>query len=141
MTSSSTLDLPQVSSGAQKRLDLLQDVAALLGTDDPFDFSRFGFIFFEQHVASWHGVFEAQEKEEESAVMLERRKENLVRKAKEYHEELKTILKSMPEAPHITVTRLQEQEKKNKAKEQELRAKRVKIKAFKGLPPVSRHIL
>ena len=42
----------------------------------------------------------------------------------------------MPEAPRITVTRLKEQEKKNRAKEQELKAKRAKIKAFKGLPPV-----
>ena len=40
----------------------------------------------------WDTILEAQEKEKESAVMLERRKEDLVRKAKEYHEELKTLL-------------------------------------------------
>ncbi|KAG5725414.1 hypothetical protein E4T56_gene4170 [Termitomyces sp. T112] len=100
---------------------------------------------YEQRlVEKWNTILETQEKEEESAVILERRKEDLVRKAKEYHEELKTVLKNMPEAPRITVTRLKEQEKKNKTKEQVLRAKRAKIKAFKGLPPnlqLARHDL
>ncbi|KAG6817300.1 hypothetical protein H0H87_010642 [Tephrocybe sp. NHM501043] len=92
--------------------------------------SHLALVRYEQRlVDKWDTTFEDQHKEEESSVMIGRRKEDLMRKAKEYHEELKTIL--------VTVTRLKEQEKKNKTKEQELKAKRVKVKAFKGLPPVS----
>lgn len=42
----------------------------------------------------------------------------------------------MPDAPPVTVSKLTKQQEKNKLKEQELKAKRAKIKAFQGLPPV-----
>ncbi|GLB36766.1 hypothetical protein LshimejAT787_0310530 [Lyophyllum shimeji] len=95
-------------------------------------------------VDKWAMRLEVEQAEGQSAPMLERRKEDLMRKAKEYHEDLKAVLKTMPDAPRVTVTRLTEQENRNKAKEQELKAKRAKIKAFKGLPPnldLARHEL
>lgn len=86
--------------------------------------------------------------------MLERRREALLKKAKEYHKELNTVLvgaysyslslhwrsnhlqENMPDAPPITVTQLTEQQASNKALEQQLKFKRAKIKTFQGLPPV-----
>ncbi|KAF8060811.1 hypothetical protein FPV67DRAFT_1511644 [Lyophyllum atratum] len=172
-----TMDLPQISSNVEKRLDLLVRIAEVLNIEDPYDFSSFSSAVaqlsadslsaqrqlnrlelieyeLETHLAStgheqrlvdkWTTRLKAEQEAGESAAMLERRKEDLVRKAKEYHEELKIVLKTMPDAPRVTVTRLTEQENRNKAKEQELKAKRAKLKAFKGLPPnleLARHEL
>ncbi|KAG5649643.1 hypothetical protein H0H81_002723 [Sphagnurus paluster] len=89
-------------------------------------------------------ALDAEHAKGENAAVLERRREDLVRKAKEYHEELKSILKTMPDAPAVTVSCLTEQQARNRAREQELKAKRAKVKAFKGLPPnieLARHEL
>jgi len=76
-----------------------------------------------------------EEETEESIATLVRRREVLLKKAKEYHKELEALLASMPDAPLITVTQLTKQQEKNRIMEQGLKAKRAKIKAFQGLPP------
>ncbi|KAG6807579.1 hypothetical protein H0H93_001421, partial [Arthromyces matolae] len=127
--SSAITTLSENHLSAQRRLNHLKHIEFELET-------HLSSTNFEQRlVDKWDRVLKEQEKEEENAVTIERRKEHLARKAKEYHKELKALLKTMPEAPRITVTRLKEQEKKNKNKLQELQAKRSKIKAFNGLPP------
>jgi HAUS augmin-like complex subunit 1 len=45
----------------------------------------------------------------------------------------------MPEDSLVTVTDITTQQEINRRKEQELKGKRAKIKAFQGLPPVSFH--
>lgn len=47
----------------------------------------------------------------------------------------------MPDAPPVTVSKLTKQQEKIKSKEQELKTKRAKIKAFQGLPPVRYYYL
>ncbi|KAG6809467.1 hypothetical protein H0H92_016123 [Tricholoma furcatifolium] len=122
--------LSEDSLSVQRLLNRLQFVESELD-------NQLASVRFEQRlVDKWDATLvEAEEEAIEGATMMERRKEDLMRKAKEYHEELKLIQKSTPEPPRVTVTRLKEQEKRNKAMEQELKAKRAKIKAYKGLPP------
>ncbi|KAG6910626.1 hypothetical protein DXG01_009135 [Tephrocybe rancida] len=136
--SSAISQLSEESLSAQRLLNRLQCIQFELQ-------SHLASLRYEQRlVDKWDATLDTQHKDEESAAMIGRRKEDLTRKAKEYHEELKAVLKTMPEAPRITVSRLKEQETRNKAKEQELKAKRAKIKAFKGLPPnldLARHDL
>lgn len=73
----------------------------------------------------------------ETAATLERRRETLIKKAKEYHKELESLLIEEPLQVSTTVSQLFEQKEKNQIRERELKEKRVKIKAFQGLPPVS----
>lgn len=99
----------------------------------------------------------------ETAATLERRREILIKKAKEYHKELESLLVSSffsfllsisissflnpplyhtqkieePLQVSTTVSQLLEQKEKNQIRERELKEKRAKIKAFQGLPPVS----
>ena len=107
----------------------------------------------------------------ETAATLERRRETLIKKAKEYHKELESLLVSHhfqfnflprffnyillfyilsppfsslkteePLQVPITISQLLEQKEKNQIRERELKEKRAKIKAFQGLPPVSKSI-
>ena len=94
----------------------------------------------------------------ETVATLERRRETLIKKAKEYHKELESLLVSSffshlnfnfsfiisyitkieePLQVSTTVSQLLEQKEKNQIRERELKEKRAKIKAFQGLPPVS----
>ncbi|EPQ61231.1 hypothetical protein GLOTRDRAFT_30378 [Gloeophyllum trabeum ATCC 11539] len=50
----------------------------------------------------------------------------------------------MPSTPAVTVSEVMDQRERIRSKEQELKAKRAKIQAFKGLPPnleLARHEL
>jgi len=86
-------------------------------------------------VDKWTTTMEREEETGESIATLERRREGLLKKAKEYHKELDTLLADMPSATPVTVTQLVKQQEKNRLKEQQLQEKRAKIKAFQGLPP------
>ncbi|KAF5376875.1 hypothetical protein D9615_007248 [Tricholomella constricta] len=137
--SSAITQLTTDSLSAQKLLNRLQFIEHELQT-------HLAATRVEQRLlAKWNSALEADRGDEQgSAAMIERRKEDLVRKAKEYHEELKAVLKAMPDTPPVSVARLTEQENRNKTREQELKTKRAKIKAFKGLPPnldLARHEL
>jgi len=80
----------------------------------------------------------------ETAATLERRRETLIKKAKEYHKELESLLIEEPLQVSTTVGQLLEQKEKNQIRERELKEKRAKIKAFQGLPPnleLARHEL
>ncbi|KAF8816606.1 hypothetical protein BYT27DRAFT_7181417 [Phlegmacium glaucopus] len=80
----------------------------------------------------------------ETAPTLERRRETLIKKAKEYHKELESLLVEEPLQVSITVSQLLEQKEKNQVRERELKEKRAKIRAFQGLPPnleLARHEL
>jgi HAUS augmin-like complex subunit 1 len=95
------------------------------------------------------------EQNEETASALERRKDALIKKAKEYQKELDllkvqcyvlsrqflpqttcALQKEIPDEPTVTVTELAAQQERIRKKEQEVKAKKAKIKAFQGLPPV-----
>ncbi|KAF8168502.1 hypothetical protein B0H34DRAFT_685801 [Crassisporium funariophilum] len=80
----------------------------------------------------------------ETAAITERRRETLVKKAKEYHKELESHLVNEPLHISVTVTQYLEQKRRNQAIEQELIEKRAKVRAFQGLPPnleLARHEL
>ncbi|PPQ70634.1 hypothetical protein CVT24_000677 [Panaeolus cyanescens] len=80
----------------------------------------------------------------ESAMMLERRKASVVRKAKEYHRELEILLGSQPLEVPVTLPHYLAQKEKNLQLEKSLKEKRAKIKAFQGLSPnleLARHEL
>ncbi|KDR68792.1 hypothetical protein GALMADRAFT_256644 [Galerina marginata CBS 339.88] len=80
----------------------------------------------------------------ETAATIERRREALVKKAKECHRELETMLAEEPLEISVTVSQLLAQKEKNQAKEREIKEKRTKLKAFQGLPPnleMARHEL
>ncbi|RDB27279.1 hypothetical protein Hypma_004295 [Hypsizygus marmoreus] len=95
-------------------------------------------------IDKWTISLEKDQETGETPAVLERRREGLLKKAKEYHKELTAVMALMPTPPSVTVTRLTEQQSTNKLKEQELKAKRAKVKAFQGLPPnleLARHEL
>ncbi|KAF9455657.1 hypothetical protein BDZ94DRAFT_1230698 [Collybia nuda] len=98
----------------------------------------------QQLIDKWRAEMEREGYGGETSEMLDRRREALLKKAKEYHKELDSLLANMPAAPPVTVSKLTKQQEKNKLKEQELKTKRAKIKAFQGLPPnldLARHEL
>jgi len=88
----------------------------------------------ERLISRWIESLEV-EQNEESASALERRKDALLKKAKEYQKELDLLKKEMPDEPTVTVTELAAQQERIRKKEQEVKAKKAKIKAFQGLPP------
>ncbi|KAG5644132.1 hypothetical protein DXG03_009079 [Asterophora parasitica] len=137
-SSSATTQLTTDAHAAQRLLNRLAYIEHELETH------LAGVRFEERLLDRWNTALETERDEEESPALLERRKEDLVRKAKQYHEELKGVLKMMPDTPPVSVARLTEQEARNKAREAEIKTKRAKIKAFKGLPPnleLARHEL
>ncbi|CAA7266389.1 unnamed protein product [Cyclocybe aegerita] len=80
----------------------------------------------------------------DAASTLERRKEALVKKAKEQHRELEALLVEDKLDIRVSVDKLIAQKEKNLASEKELKENRAKIKAFQGLPPnleLARHEL
>ncbi|KAF9473878.1 hypothetical protein BDN70DRAFT_997414 [Pholiota conissans] len=80
----------------------------------------------------------------ENSATMERRKESLVKKAKEYHKELEALIAQEPLTIPISLAQLMEQKEKNLVKLKELKEKKAKIKTFQGLPPnldLARHEL
>ena len=69
-----------------------------------------------------------------SADLLERRRQTLHKKAKEYTQQLSQITL---EEPSVTISDLRAQETRNRETEERIRVKRAKLEAFQGLPPVS----
>ena len=66
--------------------------------------------------------------------MLERKRQALLKKAREYKHELESI---KLEDPPVTVSDLSAQQDRNKETEERIRQKRTKLNIFQGLPPVS----
>ncbi|KAF5335598.1 hypothetical protein D9758_017269 [Tetrapyrgos nigripes] len=77
----------------------------------------------------------SQTTESDSTEALEQRKQALLKKAREYRNELEDIQSNGVEEPEVTVTDLVEQRERIKTLENRIREKRAKIKVFKGLPP------
>lgn len=96
-----------------------------------------------QLISHWNETIKSGQSSEENTASIERRREVLLKKAKEYHKELEAAMAEMPE-PRVTVTQLIKQQEKNKLLEQEIEIKRAKVAAFQGLPPnleLARHEL
>ncbi|KII86304.1 hypothetical protein PLICRDRAFT_143931 [Plicaturopsis crispa FD-325 SS-3] len=89
----------------------------------------------EQLITKWTDVLQADQETGETASSLERRKEAMIKKAKEYQRELETLKNAMPYEPTVTISDLMAQQARIRQKEQELKVKRAKVKAFQGLPP------
>ncbi|PPQ95762.1 hypothetical protein CVT26_015849, partial [Gymnopilus dilepis] len=80
----------------------------------------------------------------EAATTLERRRESLVKKAKEYHRELEALRTEEPLNAPVTISQYLSQKEKNYALEREIKRKKAKLDAFQGLPPnleLARHEL
>ncbi|KAJ8089013.1 hypothetical protein PM082_014261 [Marasmius tenuissimus] len=75
---------------------------------------------------------EALLSDENSPELLERKRQALLKKAKEYKRELENI---KLEDPPVTVSDLSAQQDRNKETEERIRQKRAKLKVFQGLPP------
>ncbi|KAF9554539.1 hypothetical protein CPC08DRAFT_766654 [Agrocybe pediades] len=80
----------------------------------------------------------------EASTTLERRKDALVKKAKENHRQLEKLQTEEPIDVKVSIGQLLAQKERIQAKAKEIKEKRAKIKAFKGLPPnleLARHEL
>lgn len=98
----------------------------------------------EALIRKWTTALQAQPCSESDVPAMERRRTAVRAKAKEYHEELNTLLDKMPEDPPITVSQLAGSHKQLREKEKILAEKRARVAAFQGLPPnidVARHQL
>ncbi|KAG2001916.1 hypothetical protein CC2G_001517 [Coprinopsis cinerea AmutBmut pab1-1] len=80
---------------------------------------------------------------EESSEDLERRRESLLRSAREYHKELEALI-AQSHPPKVTITALLQQQEKNRKLARDIKDKKAKIRTFQGLPPnleLARHEL
>ncbi|KAF8879963.1 hypothetical protein BD779DRAFT_1550548 [Infundibulicybe gibba] len=84
-------------------------------------------------ISKWTEALDADVRDKESITLMERRREATVRKAKEYHHELEMLLAGMKGPPSITVSDVQKKQAANRIREQELKIKRQKIRAYGGL--------
>ncbi|KZP30273.1 hypothetical protein FIBSPDRAFT_908043 [Athelia psychrophila] len=104
----------------------------------------------EKLINKWQTSIE-QEHARGSTAEMQRKKEALVRKAKEYKKELDALMvdhRHLPclsdvlilpqiqvEEPPVTISQLAAQQERIKKREADIKAKRTKIRAFQGLPP------
>lgn len=99
----------------------------------------------EEYLATkWINTFEDTFEAGNDTSILERQKAALKSKARDYQKELEKVKAQMPSTPAVTVSEVMDQRERIRSKEQELKAKRAKIQAFKGLPPnleLARHEL
>ncbi|TFY59708.1 hypothetical protein EVJ58_g5610 [Rhodofomes roseus] len=120
-----------LSDEAHQYLDLLTDIAELLGVDD---------ISF----SSWKKTITAEPEPHASVSVLERRRAALTAKIKEYQAEEEALKRILPSESSVTVTELATIHKQIKVKDKTLAEKRAKVAAFQGLPPsieLARHEL
>ncbi|KAJ3571966.1 hypothetical protein NP233_g3404 [Leucocoprinus birnbaumii] len=155
---------PDLSEDIIKRSEILAEIANLLGTKDVsfgsiapeidalsdeelqlrVSINRLSFIEDElahgisdlnaTHKVRWKERLGSELFLSETSASIERKRENLIRKAKELNKELATVLEETTESPATTITQLAKQQEKNVRKEQELREKRTKRRAYQGLP-------
>jgi len=91
----------------------------------------------ERLLKKWTEMIQSDQLAGESAATLERRKDVLLKKAEAYRKELDELTAASPK-PLVTVMDLTAQQERIREKEQNLKLKRAKIRAFQGLPPVRR---
>ncbi|TFK47961.1 hypothetical protein OE88DRAFT_1635470 [Heliocybe sulcata] len=92
-------------------------------------------IHEEYLAAKWTKEFKEDLERADSIATIERQKAALVAKAREYHKELEKVMVNLAEESSATISGILDQRERIRKKEQELKAKRAKIRAFKGLPP------
>ncbi|KAG7440075.1 uncharacterized protein BT62DRAFT_957389 [Guyanagaster necrorhizus] len=83
-------------------------------------------------IKKWTEHFQSDIQSGESVEDTIRRREALLRKAKEYRKELSALPIS---EPPVTISDLIAQSDRIKQRKEQIKAKRSKIKAFKGVPP------
>ncbi|KAJ7259897.1 hypothetical protein C8J57DRAFT_1339557 [Mycena rebaudengoi] len=87
----------------------------------------------EEHlIQSWTERLESDEAALENTTTTERRRDALLRKAKEYRAELDSITM---QPPPITFAELTSLQASNHLKAESIKGKRAKLRTFKGLPP------
>ncbi|KAF9445611.1 hypothetical protein P691DRAFT_675263 [Macrolepiota fuliginosa MF-IS2] len=97
-----------------------------------------------QLILKWKEKLDAAISSSESTASLERKREAMIRKAKDLHKELEQTTADIKDQPSITVTRLMKQKERNAKREEGIRSKRAKLRTFQGLPPnldLARHEL
>ncbi|KAF9527125.1 hypothetical protein CPB83DRAFT_907928 [Crepidotus variabilis] len=80
----------------------------------------------------------------EAPSTLERRRDAMLKKAKEYHRELEALAARQPLNIPVSLGQLLLQKESNVSKEKEMKEKRARLQAFHGLPPnleLARHEL
>lgn len=90
---------------------------------------------------SWNQVLTPGSSTSENIATLERKRDAMLKKAKEYHRELAVAAKEDPVDVPISLEQLISQKEKNVAREKEVNKKRAKLETFQGLPPVRSFIL
>ncbi|KAJ7449466.1 hypothetical protein B0H11DRAFT_2078777 [Mycena galericulata] len=86
----------------------------------------------ERVINSWIEQLESDHAAGESTSTLERRREALLKKAKEYRAMLDNIVVDPPE---VTFAQLTAAQAENERRAQAIKAKRAQIRVFRGLPP------
>ncbi|KXN83349.1 hypothetical protein AN958_01544 [Leucoagaricus sp. SymC.cos] len=90
-------------------------------------------------ITDWKEKLESELASSETPAGLERKREALIRKAKELNQEHQQMMKESQDKPPITITQLLKQKERLAKKEEDLKVKKAKLKAFQGLPPVCVH--
>ncbi|TRM62811.1 hypothetical protein BD626DRAFT_41282 [Schizophyllum amplum] len=166
----STLEeiIPQLPEEILQRLDLLVDVAQLLGIEDITDFLSYSSALTrlsrhtleaerslvrleyaeaelrahlaemkheERLIEKWKTTLTEDYPDGENAQTILRRRDAVLRKAKEYKNELDRLKAQAPDPPTVTIGDIARQQEANKEREQAMKTKRAKLKAFQGLSP------
>ncbi|KAL1712405.1 hypothetical protein EV715DRAFT_213699 [Schizophyllum commune] len=89
----------------------------------------------ERLISKWKSTMGEEYPDGEDSHAVLRRRDAVLRKAKEYKNELDQLQATAPESPAVTVGDLALQKEANRQREHAMQTKRAKLKAFQGLSP------
>ncbi|KAL1741438.1 hypothetical protein HDZ31DRAFT_45438 [Schizophyllum fasciatum] len=89
----------------------------------------------ERLIAKWRSTLSEQYPDGEDAHAVLRRRDAVLKRAKEYKNELDKLQSEALEPPSVTIGDIILQQEANRQREQEMKTKRAKLKAFQGLSP------
>ncbi|KAL1692224.1 hypothetical protein GGG16DRAFT_124268 [Schizophyllum commune] len=87
----------------------------------------------ERLIFKWKSTINEEYPDGEDARAVLRRRDAVLRKAKEYKNELDQMQTEVPQSPSVTIGDLALQQEANWQREHAIKAKRAKLKAFQGL--------
>ncbi|KAF5355898.1 hypothetical protein D9756_004355 [Leucocoprinus leucothites] len=97
-----------------------------------------------QLISKWRVILGSELVSSETSASLERKREALIRKAKELNREFITAMDESKDKSSTTITHVLKQKERNAKKEEALKIKRAKLRVLQGLPPnleLARHEL
>ncbi|KAI5885070.1 uncharacterized protein SCHCODRAFT_02645013 [Schizophyllum commune H4-8] len=89
----------------------------------------------ERLISKWKLTMNEEYPDGEDSRAVLRRRDAVLRKAKEYKTELDQLQAETPQSPSVTIGDLATQQEANRQREHAMKTKRAKLKAFQGLSP------